>query len=227
MATNPPPSSSSSSRPQLLSLYVDLRIGISSTPSELLVRNPNSLHNSKVILPPSLPFSVQCAIADGVVARPSSLFLKLGKKRLLVSSPYIDEMMDHKLDRRFGRGPRELCGAADLISRFRLQPYHDFFCKRALPISVSDTNYLNSVVGDREIRKGERLNSDQLSLTLPHVKKGGSQIHAFDLKVLWEAFEIRQAPSLCLFPGVERADAAVANSLSILKGNDLTSYINW
>ncbi|KAL3741445.1 hypothetical protein ACJRO7_016999 [Eucalyptus globulus] len=119
-------------------------------------------------------------------------------------------MMDRKVDRRFGSGPKELCGAVDLISRFRLQPYHEFFCKKPLPVSVSDTNYLKSVVGDREIRKGERLNSDQLSLTPPHVKKGGSQIHAFDMKVLWEAFEIRQAPSLCLFPGVERANTAVA-----------------
>lgn len=119
-------------------------------------------------------------------------------------------MMDRKVDRRFGSGPKELCGAVDLISRFRFQPYHEFFCKKPLPISVSDTNYLKSVVGDREIRKAERLNSDQLSLTPPHVKKGGSQIHAFDMKVLWEAFEIRQAPSLCLFPGVERANTAVA-----------------
>ncbi|KAL0389204.1 UNVERIFIED_CONTAM: Mediator of RNA polymerase II transcription subunita [Sesamum calycinum] len=57
--------------------------------------------------------------------------------------------------KKFGRGPRELTGAVDLISHYRLFPHHDFFCKRSLPVSISDTYYLHNVVGDTELRKGE------------------------------------------------------------------------
>ena len=59
-------------------------------------------------------------------------------------------------------GPRELTGAVDLISQYKLQPHHDFFCKRPLPLAISDTHYLHNVVGDTEIRKGEGMKLGQL-----------------------------------------------------------------
>ncbi|KAK7852881.1 putative mediator of rna polymerase ii transcription subunit 19b [Quercus suber] len=60
-------------------------------------------------------------------------------------------------------GPRELSGAVDLINQCKLWPHHEFFCKRPLPLSVSQTHYLRNVVGDTEIRRGEGMELDQLS----------------------------------------------------------------
>lgn len=50
-------------------------------------------------------------------------------------------------DGKFGKGPRELTGAVDLISRYRLLNHHSFFCKKPLPLAISDTHYLQNVVG--------------------------------------------------------------------------------
>ncbi|XP_034691681.1 mediator of RNA polymerase II transcription subunit 19a isoform X4 [Vitis riparia] len=63
---------------------------------------------------------------------------------------------------KFGRGPRELTGAVDLINHYKLVAHHEFFCKRSLPLSISDTHYLHNVVGDTEIRKGDGMQLDQL-----------------------------------------------------------------
>ncbi|GLT52191.1 hypothetical protein SLA2020_255440 [Shorea laevis] len=56
---------------------------------------------------------------------------------------------------KFGEGPRELGGAVDLITQFKLWPHHEFLCKRLLPLSVLETRCLHNVVGDTEVRKGE------------------------------------------------------------------------
>ncbi|GKV03810.1 hypothetical protein SLEP1_g16055 [Rubroshorea leprosula] len=41
---------------------------------------------------------------------------------------------------KFGEGPRELGGAVDLITQFKLWPYHEFFCKRLLHyVNLRDT----------------------------------------------------------------------------------------
>ncbi|GLT52189.1 hypothetical protein SLA2020_255420 [Shorea laevis] len=63
---------------------------------------------------------------------------------------------------KFGEGPRELGGAGDLISQFKLWPLHEFLCKRLLPLSILETRYLHNVVGDTEIRKGEGMELAQL-----------------------------------------------------------------
>ncbi|TVU49056.1 hypothetical protein EJB05_00347, partial [Eragrostis curvula] len=60
-------------------------------------------------------------------------------------------------------GPKELTGSDDLISKFKLLPHHEFFCKKPLPLAISDTHYLHNVVGDTEIRKGEGMELDQLA----------------------------------------------------------------
>ncbi|XBH90166.1 hypothetical protein VPH35_081910 [Triticum aestivum] len=74
-------------------------------------------------------------------------------------------------------GPRELTGAVDLRSQYKLQPHHDFFCKRPLPLAISDTHYLHNVVGDTDIRKGEGMKLDQLP---------------FDMETLGQAFQLRE-----------------------------------
>ncbi|XP_031406245.1 mediator of RNA polymerase II transcription subunit 19a-like isoform X2 [Punica granatum] len=93
-------------------------------------------------------------------------------------------------EKKFGRGPRELTGAVDLLSHFKLQQHYDFFCKRSLPLSISDTHYLHHVVGDTEIRKGEGMqlaeliqdtsqsrdaNSEKGEPTIPSKLKGESK----------------------------------------------------
>ncbi|KAH9796278.1 hypothetical protein KPL71_005477 [Citrus sinensis] len=74
--------------------------------------------------------------------------------------------------KRFGTGPKELGGAIDLVNQFKLLHHHEFFCKRALPLSLSETHYLRNVVGDTEIRKGEGMELDRLFQTSSYVEKG-------------------------------------------------------
>ncbi|XP_074269604.1 putative mediator of RNA polymerase II transcription subunit 19b isoform X2 [Silene latifolia] len=93
---------------------------------------------------------------------------------------------------KFGFGPKELGGSVDLVNHYKLQSLHEFFCKRSLPMSVSETPYLQNVVGDREIRKGAGMELDQLSenLALPEDKKGS--VHPFRLDVLADVFHMQE-----------------------------------
>ncbi|GMY38021.1 mediator of rna polymerase ii transcription subunit 19a, partial [Fagus crenata] len=100
--------------------------------------------------------------------------------------------------RKFGRGPRELGGSVDLINQYKLWPHHEFFCKRSLPLSVSQTHYLRNVVGDTEIRKGDGMELDQLSHNISSLRERNAHIHPFDLDVLWEAFQMRETTPVCL-----------------------------
>lgn len=94
--------------------------------------------------------------------------------------------------KKFGRGPRELTGAVDLINHYKLLPHHEFFCKKALPLSISDTHYLHNVVGDTEIRKGEGMQLDQLIQKTSFSRETNTRIQPFDLDVLSEAFQLRE-----------------------------------
>ncbi|KAL3850488.1 hypothetical protein ACJIZ3_012370 [Penstemon smallii] len=94
--------------------------------------------------------------------------------------------------RKFGRGPKELTGAVDLISHYKLLPQHDFFCKKPLPESISETHYLHNVVGDTEIRKGEGMQLDQLINNTSLSRETNTPIRPFDLDTLWEAFQLRE-----------------------------------
>lgn len=97
-------------------------------------------------------------------------------------------------------GPRELTGAVDLISHYKLLPHHDFFCKRSLPLSISDTHYLHNVVGDTEIRKGEGMQLDQLTQSTFYTRDANTHIQPFDLDVLREAFQLRETGPVYLPP---------------------------
>lgn len=94
-------------------------------------------------------------------------------------------------------GPRELTGAVDLISRYKLLNHHSFFCKKPLPLAISDTNYLHNVVGDTEIRKGEGMELDQLFQDA-YLREKTSYIQPFDMETLGQAFQLRETAPIDL-----------------------------
>lgn len=87
-------------------------------------------------------------------------------------------------------GNKELGGTRDLINQYRLWPYYEFFCKKSLPVSISETHYLHNVVGDTKIRKGEGMELDQLCKNMDTSEKKTCMC-PFDLDVLSEAFHMR------------------------------------
>ncbi|KAL6498945.1 Mediator of RNA polymerase II transcription subunit 19-A [Orobanche hederae] len=110
---------------------------------------------------------------------------------------------------KFGRGPRELTGAVDLISHYKLLPHYDFFCKRPLPVSISDTHYLHNVVGDTEIRKGEGMQLGQLIQDTSLTRETKTQLKPFDLDILREAFKLKEAAPVAL-PQSEKGIPTIA-----------------
>lgn len=100
--------------------------------------------------------------------------------------------------KRFGDGPRELGGAADLISQFKLWPHYESFCRKSIPLSISETHYLHNVVGDTEIRKGEGMELDQLFRNASHSRERNTHMHLFDLDILRDAFRMRETTSVNL-----------------------------
>uniref|UniRef100_A0A2P2K8N8 Mediator of RNA polymerase II transcription subunit 19a isoform X2 n=1 Tax=Rhizophora mucronata TaxID=61149 RepID=A0A2P2K8N8_RHIMU len=127
--------------------------------------------------------------------------------------------MDPK-SKKFGRGPRELTGAVDLISHFKLLPHHEFFCKRSLPLSISDTHYLHNVVGDTEIRKGEGMQLDQLIQNASYSIDNNARIQQFELDVLREAFQLKETTPIDLPPAEKGMPTVVGKSKSESKDKE-------
>lgn len=88
-------------------------------------------------------------------------------------------------------GNRELGGAHDLVSQYKLWPFYEFFCKKSLPLSISETHYLRNVVGDTKIKKGEGMELDQLCKNT-YTSEKKPCLFPFDLNVLSEAFHMRE-----------------------------------
>ncbi|KAI5331596.1 hypothetical protein L3X38_021722 [Prunus dulcis] len=122
--------------------------------------------------------------------------------------------------KRFGRGPRELGGATDLINLYKLWPHHEFFCKRSLPLSISETHYLHNVVGDTLIRKGEGMDFDQLFQSNLYMREKNAHIHPFDLDVLCEAFLIRETTPVKLPSAEKGICTSVVKSKSELENKE-------
>nr|XP_018684273.1 PREDICTED: mediator of RNA polymerase II transcription subunit 19a-like isoform X2 [Musa acuminata subsp. malaccensis] len=121
---------------------------------------------------------------------------------------------------KFGRGPRELTGAVDLIKHYKLSALHDFFCKRTLPSSISDTHYLHNVVGETEIRKGEGMELGQLFQSAPYLRETTSQIQQFDLEILGQAFQLRDTAPIDL-PSSEKGIPTISGkSIGDSKGKE-------
>ncbi|KAK4338651.1 hypothetical protein RND71_043138 [Anisodus tanguticus] len=117
-------------------------------------------------------------------------------------------------------GPRELIGARDLISHFKLLPHYEFFGKKSLPLSISDTHYLHNVVGDTAIRKGEEMQLDQLTQNASFSRETSSCIRPFDLDVLREAFQLREAAPVDLSPSVKGIPTIAGKSKYEMKDKD-------
>ncbi|KAL6211044.1 hypothetical protein ACLB2K_016272 [Fragaria x ananassa] len=109
---------------------------------------------------------------------------------------------------KFGRGPRELTGAVDLITHYKLHAHHEFFCKRSLPVSISDTHYIYNVVGDTEIRKGEGMQLDQL-IQSTYSRDTKPRIQPFDLDSLREAFQFKETAPVDL-PAADKGAPTIA-----------------
>ncbi|KAI3949223.1 hypothetical protein MKW92_014733, partial [Papaver armeniacum] len=102
--------------------------------------------------------------------------------------------------KKFGKGPRELTGAVDLRNHYKLWAHHDFFCKQSLPLSISDTHYLHSVVGDTEIRKGEGMEETKV------------RIHPFDMDILKQSFLLKETTPIDL-PSGEKGIPTITGKL--------------
>lgn len=112
-------------------------------------------------------------------------------------------------------GPRELCGAVDLISQYKLLQHHEFFCKKSLPASLSDAHYLHNVVGDTEIRKGEGMQLDQLIQNMSQSRETNTRIQPFDIDELKEAFQLNDTTPVEL-PLVRICSLLVVLSFTLL-----------
>jgi type IV secretory pathway VirB10-like protein len=117
-------------------------------------------------------------------------------------------------------GPRELCGAADLISQFKLVQHHEFFCKKSLPVSLSDSHYLHNVVGDTEIRKGEGMQLDQLIESISQSRETNIRIQPFDIDELQESFQLNDMTPVELPPAEKGAPTIPSKSKSESKDRD-------
>ncbi|GAB4830379.1 Mediator of RNA polymerase II transcription subunit 19-A [Ancistrocladus abbreviatus] len=122
--------------------------------------------------------------------------------------------------KKFGRGPKELTGSVDLISHYKLLPHHEFFCKKSLPLSISDTHYLHNVVGDTELRKGEGMQLDQLLENQSHSQNGNIRIQPFDLDLLREAFHLRETAPVELPPAEKGIPTIAGKSKSDSKDKE-------
>ncbi|KAF8411306.1 hypothetical protein HHK36_003853 [Tetracentron sinense] len=122
--------------------------------------------------------------------------------------------------KKFGRGPRELTGALDLINHYKLWAHHEFFCKRSLPLSISETHYLHNVVGDTEIRKGEGMELDQLFQNTSYRRETSAHIQPFDLDTLREAFLLRETAPINLSSAEKGTPTAMGKSKSDSKDKE-------
>uniref|UniRef100_A0A1J3I8G4 Mediator of RNA polymerase II transcription subunit 19a n=1 Tax=Noccaea caerulescens TaxID=107243 RepID=A0A1J3I8G4_NOCCA len=120
---------------------------------------------------------------------------------------------------RFG-GPRELCGAVDLISQYKLLQHHELFCKKSLPASLSDAHYLHNVVGDTEIRKGEGMQLDQLIQNMSQSRETNTRIQPFDIDELKEAFQLNDTTPVELPLAEKGAPTIPSKSKSESKDKD-------
>ncbi|XP_073303391.1 mediator of RNA polymerase II transcription subunit 19a-like isoform X2 [Primulina huaijiensis] len=121
---------------------------------------------------------------------------------------------------KFGRGPRELTGAVDLVSHYKLLPHYDFFCKKPLPVSISDSHYLHNVVGNTEIRKGERMQLGQLIQDTSSSRDTKTRIQPFDLDSLMEAFLLRDTTRIDLSSPDKGTPAIPGKSKNESKDNE-------
>ncbi|KAL4558487.1 hypothetical protein LXL04_036688 [Taraxacum kok-saghyz] len=118
--------------------------------------------------------------------------------------------------KRFGRGPKELTGAVDLINYYKLLPHYDFISKKSLPISITDTHYIRNVVGDTEIRKGEGMELNQVIKNTSFSRDINTGIQPLDLIALRDAFHLRESSYIDL----PRLEKGISTEIGISESKD-------
>eukprot|EP00268_Persea_americana_P018544 TRINITY_DN1929_c0_g1_i5.p1 TRINITY_DN1929_c0_g1~~TRINITY_DN1929_c0_g1_i5.p1 ORF type:complete len:216 (-),score=56.30 TRINITY_DN1929_c0_g1_i5:372-1019(-) len=113
--------------------------------------------------------------------------------------------------RKFGRGPRDLTGAVDLIRHYKLLAHYNFFCKQTLPLAISETCYFHNVVGDTDIKKGEGVELEQL-LHDTYMRDTDVHIEPFDLDTLRQAFQLRETAPIDL-PSAKKGIPVIGGKL--------------
>ncbi|KAJ0549706.1 putative mediator complex, subunit Med19, metazoa [Helianthus annuus] len=111
-------------------------------------------------------------------------------------------------------GPKELTGAVDLVQYYKLFPHYEFFCKKSTSLSVLDAHYLHNVVGDKEIRKGEGMQLNQLINDNKSISQ--EAIHPFDLNALGDAFHLKETAPIEL-PDVRKLTILFQRSILPMK----------
>ncbi|CAI9300911.1 unnamed protein product [Lactuca saligna] len=126
--------------------------------------------------------------------------------------------------KRFGRGPKELTGGVDLINYYKLFPHYELFCKKSLPLSISDAHHLRNVVGDTVIRKGEGMELNQLieneNSSFSKSRVTNTRIQPFDLNALRDAFYLRETFPIDLPPSEKGIPTQVGISKSESKDKE-------
>ncbi|KAJ0538927.1 putative mediator complex, subunit Med19, metazoa [Helianthus annuus] len=120
--------------------------------------------------------------------------------------------------KKFGKGPKELTGAVDLVQYYKLFPHYEFFCKKSTSLSVLDAHYLHNVVGDKEIRKGEGMQLNQLINDNKSISQ--EAIHPFDLNALGDAFHLRETAPIELPDSQKGVPTQAGRSKSELNGKE-------
>ncbi|KAM0004922.1 putative mediator complex, subunit Med19, metazoa [Helianthus debilis subsp. tardiflorus] len=115
-------------------------------------------------------------------------------------------------------GPKELTGAIDLVQYYKLFPHYEFFCKKSTSLSVLDAHYLHNVVGDKEIRKCERMQLNQLINDNKSISQ--EAIHPFDLNALGDAFHLRETAPIELPNSKKGVPTQAGRSMCELKGKE-------
>jgi hypothetical protein len=93
-----------------------------------------------------------------------------------------------------------LTGAVDLISHYGLREQYDTFCRKPLPASIADSHFLNNVVGDTELRRGEGMELGQLleGVGGASMPMNNAPFQPFDLEVMRRAFTLKEAGPISL-----------------------------
>jgi len=65
-------------------------------------------------------------------------------------------------------------------------------------VSIADTHYLHTVVGDTEVRKGDGMQLDELIQNTSFSRETSARIQPFDLDILKESFQLRETAPIDL-----------------------------
>jgi hypothetical protein len=106
---------------------------------------------------------------------------------LIVSTPY-------------DPGVQELTGAVDLLTHYSLREHYETFCKKPLPPSLAETHYLQNVVGDTEIRRGEGMELGELVQVAGTSGMPSESVtfHPLNFEMLRQAFTLRETGPILL-----------------------------